>query len=370
MGCLNNVIELNKSNAKDYIDLFLRKKGNNSDNTRLTYETAILQFFKALYNIDSLEFVTDEMISSLTSVKCQNYFQEMVDSEKYAMSSIKNKLIAVRSLFQNIVDDRVTDVRGNLLLDYNPLKTYDIKSEGQSYGLLTHDEMIKILQLVKEDGDTQLYLYYALMYKCALRKEECRNIKLQDFYIKDDIARVKVLCKGNKLEDCECGNELYELAKSIAKEDGTLFTFAKNYAFNKLIQKTTYHKNGNVKTRFDKCYCARIGLTEEECNDRIIVLHSVKKASVKTCVNMGATLDECARHGHHVNTNYISTYCNDNELSKTSRYINLEQPVNNDIELLDKLQGLDKQTLIDLIMGLNDKDKMDIMSKLNQKEMM
>ena len=232
MGCLNNVIELNKSNAKDYIDLFLRKKGNNSDNTRLTYETAILQFFKALYNIDSLEFVTDEMISGLTSVKCQNYFQEMVDSEKYAMSSIKNKLIAVRSLFQNIVDDRVTDVKGNLLLDYNPLKTYDIKSEGQSYGLLTHDEMIKILQLVKEDGDTQLYLYYALMYKCALRKEECRNIKLQDFYIKDGIARVKVLCKGNKLEDCEACNELYELAKSIAKEDGTLFTYAQNYAFN------------------------------------------------------------------------------------------------------------------------------------------
>lgn len=370
MGCLDNVIELNKSNARDYIDLFLRKKGNNSDNTKLTYETAILQFFKALYNIESLEFITDEMISNLTSVTCQNYFQEMVDSERYAMSSIKNKLISVRTLLQNMVDDRVTDARGNLLLDYNPLKTYDIKSEGQSYGLLTHDEMIKILQLVKEDGDNQLYLYYALMYKCALRREECRNIRLQDFYVKDGIARVKALCKGNKLEDSECGNELYELAKSIAKEDGILFTFSKNYALNKLIQKTTYHKNGNVKTRFDKCYCSRIGLTEEECNDRIIVLHSVKKASVKTCIENGATVDEASRQGHHSSVKYVSVYTNDNKLSKTSRYINLEQPVNNDNDLLDKLQGLDKQTLIDLIMGLNNKDKMDIVNKLNQKEMM
>ena len=125
MGCLNNIIELNKSNAKDYIDLFLRKKGNNSDNTRLTYETAILQFFKALYNIDSLEFVTDEMISNLTSVKCQNYFQEMVDSEKYAMSSIKNKLIAVRSLFQNIVDDRVTDLSNRVNADETRITTVE-----------------------------------------------------------------------------------------------------------------------------------------------------------------------------------------------------------------------------------------------------
>ena len=373
MSNLAEVIKINdyknNTNIAGYIDFYISKKFSN--NTRKNYLSDIKQFFKYIFGTDNFNFITVDMLRNMGSINPQQFFMDMINGEKYCSSTICRKLSVVKDLLNDMTLDRI-DGTNETWLDYNPLATFDYKedkTETKSYGAFTHEEMLKIIDCAYK-RNKELGLYYSLLYRNASRKTSTKEITVNDFYInKYGQYCMRGIDKGNKPYNVEIGERLYNEVMECATEDGVIFHFSTNYPLNKLCQKTTYKKNGNVWTNYKNSILYEIGISEEEASreERYLTIHSIKHSSMITLNQQeGTTLQDLVKHGKHGSAEYVSRYLQDNKVDSTGMRIDLENNIQEDTnnELQSKLNNLSKEELINLIMSADTQTKSSLMKLL------
>lgn len=362
---ISNIIKLNQQdNASLYIKLFLEKKNNKSGITSDSYYRYIKAFFKDMSGVSEIEFVTDDMIKKLNVLVCQNYFQDMINDGLYSSATIAAKVTAVRNLFDHMIEDNLCDKDENRLLTFNPLRTFSVSVENNEYGAFSLEEALKIINLAKDENE-ELALYYSIMLQTGIRPEECKKLTLKSIKIINNIPVIEGTGKHHKDFSSAISMVLYDKCIELADEKGIIFHFGENYARNKLQLKTSCNKDGKIRSNYNKSYCARIGISEEECIDRNLVLHSFKKSIISEACKRGATIDELMELSHHSNVSTLVKYINKlkrNPANDASlKFIDFDDIESVEDRLRNKFESMSKEDIINMVMKLDTSCKLELL---------
>ena len=368
MNNLANVIDIKKDNiVSDYIELFLKKKRNNSELTYQSYKTDISQFFYDNFNIDTFFFITEDMIKSLNSIKVQKYYQDMLDNNKYASATITRKISAMRELFEGFIQDGILDSDNNRLMVTNPLATLKIKANSKEYGAFKLNEVMDIIKLVMDDDEKELATYYALLLQSGLRGGIAMDLTMDNFIKIKGVWYIQTRDKHHNEQTIAVENFIYNNCKEIAnKETGKIFNFAKNKPLTKLCGRTTYNKNGTIKTNYKNTYAYKIGISEDEAEKRNLTVHSIRKALASECALQKADVGTLASILNHRNTQtllkYINKANNTDAVNANLNYIHFEDYKSIDEQLENKLNSMSKDDLINMLMNSSDTCKRELLN--------
>lgn len=351
---LNAVRQLHENNAPKIINQYLSKK-TLSDRTTTQYERAICNFFY----VESVDQITEQMIKAVDYDYVFKYFDEL---EKNGLSSSTintSRLNAPRGLYTFIIKTRQRDSNNNVLLtsEDNPFNYYEtVKTESNSYDEFTEEEIHKLFEVANEKDA----IYFKLLYVSAVRAETVLNVTLQDFKKHGDLYVWEGTDKGmknvRKPFEVVIREEQYKDLKRIAnKETGKVFDMSHNGVLRRLNCKTRKDKNGKIVTSYKNSYCAKIGISEEDCVSRNLAIHSIKKSSVSHLSRMnGITLNEVITHSKDTKEVALKHYmmANKDINSNPSLKFDVYSGDKSDTKLENKLNTMTKEELVAMIMGL------------------
>jgi integrase len=256
MTALGNVVQYNNKNESKnpyaVIRTFLLRKGQNSENTKKTYERHIRDFFKTMRNKDIESLVEEDLIFEKSQI--ETYQVNL--KEHYKGTTVNNTITALKECYEKL-EDNGFEVKAS----WFNLERYD-EHDKERYDTLTHDEVCQIIQLVGETRKgSEKALLVRLAYATAFRKESLLTMKWNQIINKDGIWYAKVLGKGNKWSHKKLSDDLYNALMEFRGgrvEDGKIFELTK-----KTVDKMMAYVRENM-----------------DFGDRKIVFHSFKKASL------------------------------------------------------------------------------------------
>lgn len=348
-----------KSMASEAIKTFLNRKVT-QENTKRAYAKNIKQFF----NVSSIEEITEKMLTEVDQYRLENHLNKM-DDDGYATTTTAQFFRTIKCLYSYIFNGRFKDSNGNLLLDHNPVANVEwIEEESDGYGAFTIDEIRKLMEVADEED--ALY-YMALMISCV-RAENVAAMKLQDIKESYGVYVWSGKEKGRKGKkksfEVSFNSEFYNKLKNNANENGNVFSLKRQAALYRLNQKTTYDANGKIKTNYKNSYCYKIGISEEECIKRNLVLHSFKKTGVTYIKEETGDAYAIIKQAKNSAKYALETYVVESDpLTNPSLLIDLNG-VSNVEKLENKLDEMSKEDIINLIMGANDSTKRDLLNRL------
>lgn len=324
MAKLGNIVQLNTKNENKnvyaIIHTFLTRKGQDSINTKKTYERSIRDFFKTMRNKEIKDLVEEDLY--FTKDQIESY--QVALKEKYKGSTVNNAITAVKECYERLEDNGF-----NVKSSWFNLERYD-GHDSESYDTLTHSEVTQAIALVsKTRKGSEKALLLRLAYATAFRKESLLTMKWNQIINIDDIWYVKVLGKGNKWSHKKLSDDLYN----------TLMEFKKTTNSEKVFQLTKTTVNRMMKHIRDNM----------DFGERRIVFHSFKKASINE-VNIisGGDIKAMQQHGDHANAGTtLNTY-----LAKKS----LEELVIVDVNTVipvEKFDELSREELLSLVKGMD-----------------
>lgn len=359
MSQLLNLIQLNNaSKASQAINTFLNRRVM-QDSTRVAYTSDIKQFF----GVKEIEHITDKQFTSVEIGEVERYLNEM--DEEYAPETVARKLGSLKAMYSYIFNGRFKDENGELLLDHNPIANVEYVSEGaDSYGAFTMEEVKALIEVARpEDG-----LYFETLVRTGVRSESVLALNINDIqetqglyvWIGKEKGR-----KGKKKEfKATFTREYYNRLRNAADETGKVFNMKRQAVLDRLCRKTSYTSDGKIKTNYKNSYCSQIGISEEECKTRNLVLHSFKKTGVtfiKHATNDAYSVIKFAKNDakYALNTYVVE----DNPYDDPSLLIDF---TGNQVEktLQDELENMSKEELIKLIMRASDSTKRDLANRL------
>ena len=360
-----NVIQIRDDKAPKIIKQFL---GRNtlSDRTSKQYEHAICNFFY----VESVDAITEPMIKAVDYDYIDHYFSTL-KAERLSSSTINTtRLYAPKGLYNFIIKTRQRGSDNELLLkaDENPFEYFETtKTQSNSYDEFTEEEMIRLFEVANEKDA----IYFKLLYVSAVRAEATLNVNIKDFKRVGDKYVWSGIDKGMKNTKKEfevvIREEQYKDLKRIAnKETGKVFDMSHNGVLSRLNMKTHY-VNGKIKTNYKNSYCAKIGITEEECVKRNLTLHSIKKSSITHLSRMnGITLNDVITHSKDTKQHALNIYtmANKDINNNPSLRFDVYGDSKSDSKLEEKLNTMTKEEIISMIMGLSFTNKMEIKNKL------
>lgn len=335
MSNTDNLIQFNPledNNVWASIKTLLERIGQNSENTRDTYERAIREFFKTMRNRE-LEDLTE---SDLQFTKAQIETYQVSLRNKYKTTTVNTRMSALMKCYKKL-EDHEFEVKSSWF-DVDRYPEYD--KEG--YSTLSHHEVEEIIELVsKTRKGFEKALLVRLAYATAFRKKSLLNLRWTDIINRDDIWFIKTLGKGNKWDYKKISNELYEeLMKQKELIDGDKIF--------KLTDKTVNRMMAYIRDNMD-------------FGDRNIVFHSFKKASINE-VNIitGGDIKAMQTHGNHSSpSTTINDYLAEKKLDDlivvdTNRHIPLEKfdELSKD-ELINLIRNMDRNTQIKMLQKIN-----------------
>jgi integrase len=332
MAKLGNVYQLNNReenlNVYGTIHTFLTRKGQNSQNTKDTYERAIRDFFRTMRNKELEMLVPEDLIFTKKQIKAY----QVALKEKYKGSTVNNAITAIRECYIRLHDDGFN-------VDYNwfNLERYD-EHDTEKYDTLTYDEVKMCIALVsKTRKGNEKALLIRLAYATAFRISSLLSMKWNQIINIDGVWYAKVVGKGNKLSHKKLSPELYK----------ALMEHKENSKGDKIFELT--------KKTVDKMM--KFLRENMDFGERKIVFHSFKKASLNE-VNIlsGGDLKLIQAHGDHAD---IKTTFNDYIAKKQLEEliivdIEAEIPINEfdsmtKLELVDLIKNMDRVTQIKLL---------------------
>lgn len=333
MAKLGKVIQLNQHNEDKNvfgtIHTFLLRKGQDSENTKDSYERSIRDFFRTMRNKELEELVDKDLIFSKKQI--ESY--QVALREQYKSKTVNSALSAIRECYKRLEEDGF-----DVDIKWFNVERYD-EHDSEKYGTLTFEEVVAIIDFVsKTRKGEEKALLIRLAYATAFRKDSLLEMKWNQIVKINEIWYAKVLGKGNKWSHKKLSTDLYnELMrfKGDAKDDEKIF---------KLTDKTIKLMMKKIREKFD-------------FGDRHIVFHSFKKASINE-VNIitNGDIKAMQAHGDHSNAQtMLNYYMADKALEELVEVdINRHIPVEkfeemSHEELLMLVKGMDRATQIRLL---------------------
>lgn len=278
----NNVSKL-KKNAYSYISCFLETKALNSTNTASSYEADIKQFFRAV-RYKALEMLTiEDLIITVDDVEAyqlqlaKNNDIAYNDGKPYAPSSIARKISSVKKLYSRLEAKDLPVKEAWFNVD-------KIKGESESYGVLSWEEVLDMIELVKDEkkGDIKASLMETAVITC-FRQNSLLNLTWDNI---ENIDGVWVLCaeeeaigKGKQISKKPITDELHDRLMGLKKKhkDRRIFPLEK-----KTVVVMMQRLRGKLKLDDD------------------ITFHSLKKCGINEAYEIsGGDIMAVAEQGDH-----------------------------------------------------------------------
>lgn len=336
---LDNVVQFNhpegNKNVWWCISTFLDRIEQDSPNTRKTYETAIRDFFKTMRGKRLEDLVEKDLI--FTKAQIEAYQVNL--RKHYKAATVNNRMAALKKCYNKLENDYGFPVKATWF-DLERYKEHD----KESYDALTHEEVIKIINLVSvtRQGD-QKALLIRLAYATAFRKSSLLNLRWNDIFQRNGFWYVRTLGKGNEWDYKKISDDLYhELMKLKNKrgdaDDDKIFT---------LTKKTVDRMMNYIRENMD-------------FGTRNITFHSFKKSSIKEVALLtNYDIKAMQRQGNHKNvTTTLNDYMAEKDLDELVIVdINYRVPVEEfdkltHEELLNLVKSADRTTQIKLLQKL------------------
>ena len=273
-----NVIQLNVEDDKNVwgcLDTFLTRVGQNSKNTRNTYERAIRDFFMDMRGKKIENLVERDLI--FTKNQVESYQVKL--KEKFKGTTVNTKMSALKKTYMKF-EDYGFDVRAT----WFDVDRYS-EHEKESYDSMTFDEVMEAIELIKETrkGEEKA-LFIEMAFVTAFRKESLKTISMNSIYkYNDGEYVVEVIDKGNRKSKNKISKDLYERLYSFAKSEEKELDESIFVLTNKTIRGMMDHIRENI-----------------DFGKRRIVFHSLKKASIEeVALQTGYDLKAMQAQGHH-----------------------------------------------------------------------
>lgn len=279
------VVQFNSDNDKNVfgcIETFLKRVSQNSENTRVSYERAIREFFKTMRNKSIEDLVEKDLI--FTKPQIERYQTNLRDKVK--STTVNNKISAIKKCYTKL-EDYGFDVKAS----WFNVERYN-EFDKESYDALTHQEVVDIINYISTTRKgIEKSLLIRMAYATAFRKQSLLDLKWSDLENIDGQWFIKTLGKGNKWDYKKISDELYkdliEMKDNMKKDRENIF---------EITVKTLNRMMNQVRDNFD-------------FGSRNIVFHSFKKSSIKEVALLtNYDLKAMQRQGNHSN---ISTTLND-----------------------------------------------------------
>jgi len=319
-----NVVQFNTVEDKNVwtcISTFLTRVGQNSKNTRQTYEKAVRDFFRIMRNKELESLVEADLI--FTKSQVETYQVNL--KEQFKGSTVNNRMSALKKVYKKL-EDYGFDVSPS----WFELDRYS-EHETESYDAMTFEEVQKSIEVVRSTRKgEEKSLFLEMAFTTAFRKESLKSVKLSDFYQYKGEWAVKTIGKGNKRDDKKVSTDLYTRIKLFVEKEGK----SKDSPVFSLTNKTISGMMKYIKSEID-------------FGDRNITFHSFKKSSIEEkALQTNYDLKAMQAQGNHSN---ISTTLNHYMSSKklddmTAIDINYNPPV-------EKFNDMSKEELVNMLMN-------------------
>lgn len=334
MAKLGNVVQLNQNENKNVyatIHTYLLRKGQDSDNTRKTYERAIRDFFRTMRSKDLEQLVEEDLIFN----KEQTEAYQVSLKEHYKGTTVNNAITAIKECYEKL-EDNGFDVKAS----WFKLDRYD-EHDKESYDTLTHEEVCNIIDLVSYTRKgTEKALLVRLAYATAFRKDSLLTSTWSSIVKIEDQWYMKVLGKGNKWSHKKLTDDLYNALMEHKEE-------SKGEKIFELTTKTVNKMMNYIRENMD-------------FGDRKIVFHSFKKASINE-VNIitGGDIKAMQSHGDHADaTTTLNDYMAKKKIEDLVAVdVNAHVPV-------DKFDELSKEELVTLLKNIDRNTQIKLLKKL------
>ena len=347
MASLKNGLE--ETLASENITMVIGDIGTNSDNTITSYTKAMEEFIKFTFdeNIGSITWSQLEQVNYEMALRFRTYLLESRDindrrKKRLHPRSVNHMIFALSSIFK-----KLHKVNSNLNTSAFELQTLKFDDSEGSYGSLTEGEVERLLEyclkLPEHQKPVVKSLFFETAYITAIRSG----------------ALMDLTWKGiKKVKDTSDEDVYYNVIK-LQDKGGNLEVAISDELYNKLLMMKEVNEELGLKedrvfpiTRktLSKClkeFCEADGIDE----DRNIVLHSLKKASIDKVYKESGDINLTARHGHHKGVEMVYRhYQGKNDGLANSPSLNLFNGTKRD---LGELEGLTKEELLRVISNCN-----------------
>lgn len=317
------------------IQSFLESAGVESNNTKVTYETAIKDFFKATRSKSLYELSRNDLVFSYIDI--EKYRNGLIGTLKNA--SINIKMIAIKKLFDKLVKYEM--VQDSKPFEMHKLKEHDIKS----YDSMSIEEVRKCIEVVEDSKNGfEKGLLIRLAFVTGFRKHALMTLKFANITTLNGQNVIKVLDKGNKWSTKKLDDELYEEIiqyKEIVNRDN-IFNLS-----NTTVQRMMKLINNKV-----------------DFGDRYITFHSFKKASIEeVAIQTNYDIKAMQYQGNHAD---VTTTLNVYLAKKTMDNMPTISLTSNEPDL-SSLKDLTKDDLYDIISKLDRQTQIQVLELANKK---
>lgn len=334
MNKLNNVAQLNINNDKhvyETIYTFLTRKGQNSINTKKTYERHIRRFFKDMRSKDLEQLSENDLI--FTPQQIELYQVNL--KERYKGTTVNNIMTAIKECYARLERNGF-----NVKESWFNVERYD-EHDKEKYDTLSHEEVSGIIDLVsKTRKGEEKALLVRMAYATAFRKATLLDIKWNQIINIEGQWYAKVIGKGNKLSHKKLSDDLYNTLIDFKNRNNK----SDNDKVFELTNKTVNRMMNYIRENID-------------FGDRNIVFHSFKKASLNEVNQLtGGDLKAIQAQGDHANiTTAMDDYIEKKKMDDLIVVdVNSELPLDSfdelsRDELLSLVKGMDRGTVIKLL---------------------
>jgi site-specific recombinase XerD len=337
MAKLGNVVMMNREtgeqkNPYEVIQTFLLRKGQDSENTKDTYERHIRDFFRTMRNKELEQLVATDLVFEKNQVEA---YQVKLKEHGYKGATVNNAITAIKRVYEKLEDNGFA-----VSANWFKLERYD-EHDTQAYDTLTHNEVLAIIDFVsKTRKGKEKALLVRLAYATAFRKESLLTMKWNQILNENGQWYAKVLGKGNEWSYKKLTDDLYNALMEFKDETGREDIF-------QLTDRTVQKMMNKIRENFD-------------FGDRNIVFHSFKKASLNE-VNIitGGDLKAIQAHGDHkdVSTSLNSYIENKKKEDLIAVDINVKLPLDafgklSHEEMVNLFHNLDRNTQIKILQAI------------------
>lgn len=333
----SNKIKLFNTEVYDQIKRFLEIRKVQSEHTANNYERDIRNFFLKTRSKDiehltrkDLKFEIDEF---------EDYYLYLINNKKVEINTANRYITSVKECFRYLHSKKLVDN-----ISFLEIKTFTGNSE--QYGVLTMDEVQKMMDLALKQGREDVGLTKYLMIKFAVdtcaRLNDCLTIKWSNFVVEEDKVRIRMIGKGNK-----------EFKPSISKE-----------FYNELLQLKKYNNSEYVFNIHRNTVQRMMNRLRKDLNipkERNITFHSFKKAGVDYIWKQTRDLNQARKAANHSSSKTTEIYIDTDEDYGVMGFFSSEHEVDN--ELYKKVSH---EKLIEAISKLDKGQQMNINLKINE----
>ena len=192
MNAQANVIQFNTNEDKNVwgcMNTFFTRIGQNSENTKATYERAIRDFFLVMRNKELERLVESDLIFTKPQVET---YQVNLKSQ-YKSATVNNRISALKRVYSKL-EDYGFEVKSS----WFDLERYS-EHDKESYDSMTLDEVKEAINIIKDTRKgTEKSLFIELAFTTAFRKESLRSTVFHDIYKHGDSWVIETIGKGNK----------------------------------------------------------------------------------------------------------------------------------------------------------------------------